>query len=79
MEAVKMQPKQWNEIQEVFVDTFGWKDGIKIMLDASWDIKRGKMVYEMSEREDSLLIKHLRTVYNKEKKWLEKEKVKLKK
>ena len=79
MEAVKMQPKQWNEIQEVFVDTFGWEDGIKKMLDASWDIKRGKMVYEMSEREDSLLIKHLRNVYNKEKKWLEKEKVKLKK
>tara|TARA_R100000231_G_scaffold50349_1_gene42769 strand:- start:42 stop:266 length:225 start_codon:yes stop_codon:yes gene_type:complete len=74
-----MQPKQWNEIQEVFVDTFGWEDGIKKMLDASWDIKRGKMVYEMSEREDSLLIKHLRNVYNKEKKWLEKEKVKLKK
>ena len=44
MEAVKMQSKQWNEIQEVFVDTFGWKDGIKIMLDASWDIKRGKGV-----------------------------------
>ena len=71
-----MEIKEWNDIQEVFVDTFGWKDGIKIMIDSSRDIKKDKAVYEMTPQEDRLLIKHLRNVYNKEAKCLEKEKAK---
>ena len=71
-----MEIKEWNNIQEVFVDTFGWKDGIKIMIDSSRDIKKDKAVYEMTPQEDRVLIRHLRTVYNKEAKCLEKEKAK---
>jgi hypothetical protein len=73
---MRLEIKEWNDIQEVFVDTFGWKDGIKIMIDSSRDIKKDKAVYEMTPQEDRLLIKHLRTVYNKEAKCLEKEKAK---
>lgn len=73
---MRLEIKEWNDIQEVFVDTFGWKDGIKIMIDSSRGIKKDKAVYEMTPQEDRLLIKHLRTVYNKEAKCLEKEKAK---
>jgi len=73
---MRLEIKEWNNIQEVFVDTFGWKDGIKIMIDSSRDIKKDKAVYEMTPQEDRLLIRHLRTVYNKEAKCLEKEKAK---
>jgi len=73
---MRLEIKEWNDIQEVFVDTFGWKDGIKIMIDSSRDIKKDKAVYEMTPQEDRLLIRHLRTVYNKEAKCLEKEKAK---
>jgi len=71
-----LEIKELNNIQEVFVDTFGWKDGIKIMIDSSRDIKKDKAVYEMTPQEDRVLIRHLRTVYNKEAKCLEKEKAK---
>jgi hypothetical protein len=73
---MRLEIKEWNNIQEVFVDTFGWKDGIKIMIDSSRDIKKDKAVYEMTPQEDRVLIRHLRTVYNKEAKCLEKEKAK---
>ena len=71
-----MEIKEWNKIQEVFVDTFGWQDGITLMIQSSRKIKKYKSVYEMTPQEDRLLIRHLRTVYNKEAKCLEKEKAK---
>jgi len=73
---MRLEIREWNNIQEVFVDTFGWQDGITLMIQSSREIKKYKAVYEMTPQEDRLLIKHLRNVYNKEAKCLEKEKAK---
>lgn len=67
---------KWNEIQNVFVDAFGWKRGIELMLDSVYEIKKSKHVYELNVQEDNQITKALRKVYNKEIKWQEKEKVK---
>ena len=70
---------KWNEIQDVFIDEFGWKRGIELMLDKASPIKKGKAVYELNMQEENQITKALRRAYNEELKWLEKEKVKLKK
>jgi hypothetical protein len=67
---------KWNEIQDVFVDAFGWKRGVELMLDSISSIKKGKHVYELNLQEENQITKVLRKTYNKEKQWLEKEKVK---
>jgi hypothetical protein len=47
------------------------------MIDASRETTKGlRSIYELNDREDYLLIKKLRTIYNKETTWHEKEKVK---
>lgn len=70
---------KWNEIQDVFIDEFGWKRGIELMLDKASPIKKSKAVYELNMQEENQITKALRRAYNEELKWLEKEKVKLKK
>ena len=67
---------KWNEIQDVFVDAFGWKRGVELMLGSISSIKKGKHVYELNLQEENQITKVLRKTYNKEKQWLEKEKVK---
>ena len=69
---------RWNEIQDVFVDAFGWKRGIELMLDSVSKIKKGKHVYELNVQEDNQITKALRKVYNKELKWQKQEKEKVK-
>jgi|TARA_R100001443_G_scaffold58514_2_gene69079 hypothetical protein len=69
-----MTIKKWNEIQDRFTDSFGWKRGIELMLDSAGSIKKSKAVYELSLSEDNRIIKQLRKVYNKELSWQEKEK-----
>ncbi len=70
---------KWNEIQDVFIDEFGWKRGIELMLDKASPIKKSKAVYELNMQEENQITKALRRAYNEELKWLEKEKVKSKK
>jgi|TARA_R110002074_G_scaffold81024_2_gene181846 hypothetical protein len=67
---------KWNEIQDVFVDAFGWQRGVELMLGSISSIKKGKHVYELNLQEENQITKVLRKTYNKEKQWLEKEKVK---
>ena len=67
---------KWNEIQDVFVDAFGWKRGVELMLGSISSNKKGKHVYELNLQEENQITKVLRKTYNKEKQWLEKEKVK---
>ena len=67
---------KWNEIQDVFVDAFGWKRGVELMLGSISSIKKGKHVYELNLQEENQITKVLRKTYNKEEQWLEKEKVK---
>ena len=68
---------KWNEIEESFTSKFGWYDGLRYMIDASRETTKGlRSIYELNDREDYLLIKKLRTIYNKETTWQEKEKVK---
>ncbi len=69
---------RWNEIQDVFVDAFGWKRGIELMLDSVSKIKKGKHVYELNVQEDNQITKALRKVYNEELKWQKQEKEKVK-
>ena len=69
---------KWNEIQDVFVDAFGWKRGVELMLDSVSKIKKGKHVYELNVQEDNQITKALRKVYNKELKWQKQEKEKVK-
>ena len=69
-----LEIKKWNEIERSFTTKFGWYDGIRHMTDISRDILKEKSVYELNEREDYLIIKQLRTKYDKETSWQEKEK-----
>jgi len=69
-----LEIKKWNEIQDSFIDKFGWKRGVELMLSKSSDIKKSKSVYELNVYEDNKIIKVLREAYNKELKWQEKEK-----
>jgi len=69
---------KWNEIQDVFVDAFGWKRGVELMLDSVSKIKKGKHVYELNVQEDNQITKALRKVYNEELKWQKQEKEKVK-
>ncbi len=73
-----MTVAKWNEIQDVFVDAFGWKRGIELMLDSVSKIKKGKHVYELNVQEDNQITKALRKVYNEELKWQKQEKEKAK-
>tara|TARA_R100000935_G_C2737088_1_gene124344 strand:- start:67 stop:285 length:219 start_codon:yes stop_codon:yes gene_type:complete len=68
---------KWNEIEHAFTSKFGWYDGLRHIIDASRKATKGeRSIYELNDREDFLLIKKLRTMYDKETTWLEKEKVK---
>ncbi len=75
MEGVLMKIQKWNEIEDSFTTKFGWYDGLRHMNNALKDITKGeRSVYELNDREDYFLIKQLRTVYEKEPTWHEKEK-----
>tara|TARA_R100000008_G_scaffold28683_1_gene15848 strand:+ start:4499 stop:4723 length:225 start_codon:yes stop_codon:yes gene_type:complete len=71
-----MTIKKWNEIEEVFTSKFGWNEGIDYLVNTARDVLKSRSVYELSGKEDYLLIKKLRTKYDKELKCLEKEKAK---
>ncbi len=73
-----MKISKWNEIQDVFIDSFGWKRGIELMLGSVTNIRRGKHVYELTEQQDNEITKTLRKVYNEEIKWQKQEKEKVK-
>jgi len=73
-----MKIKKWNEIQDVFIDSFGWKRGIELMLGSVTKIRKGKHVYELNVQEDNQITKTLRKVYNEELKWQKQEKEKVK-
>ena len=61
-----MEIKQWNDIQDKFVDAFGWDNGLRYMTSEARDILKYRSPYELNLREDSMLIKKLRSKYNKE-------------
>jgi hypothetical protein len=66
--------KKWNEIEHSFTTKFGWYDGLRYITTELKNITKGKRsVYELSSKEDYYLIKKLRTVYEKEPTWREKE------
>lgn len=70
-----MTIKKWNEIEHSFTSKFGWYDGLRLMVEELRIITKGdRSVYELNDREDYLLIKKLRTIYEKEPTWQEKEK-----
>ena len=69
-----MTIKKWNEIEHAFTTKFGWYDGLRYMTDILKDFTKGKRnVYELNDKEDYLLIKKLRTTYEKEPTWHVKE------
>ena len=61
-----MKIKQWNEIQDKFVDAFGWDNGIRYMVSEARDVLKFRSPYELSYAEDYLLVKKLRRKYNRE-------------
>ena len=69
-----MTIKKWNEIEHAFTTKFGWYDGIRHLTDVGKEVYKTRSVYELSEREDYLLIKKLRAKYDKELTWQENEK-----
>ena len=69
-----MTIKKWNEIEHAFTTKFGWYDGLRHLISTGKEVYKTKSIYELSEREDYLLIKKLRTIYEKEITWREKEK-----
>ncbi len=71
---MQVEVRKWNEIEHSFTSKFGWYDGIRHMTDTLKSFTKGKRsVYELSDKEDYLLIKKLRTVYEKEPTWHVKE------
>ena len=50
-----MKEDEWVKYQDSFIEKFGWKNGVKIMLEASSKIKGSKFLYELNEKEDALL------------------------
>ena len=68
-----MTIKKWNEIEYAFTKKFGWYDGIRHLLDVGKEVYKDRSIYELSEREDFLLIKKLRAKYDKEVSWQENE------
>ena len=68
-----MTIKKWNEIEYAFTKKFGWYDGIRHLTDVGKEVYKDRSIYELSEREDYLLIKKLRAKYDKEVSWREKE------
>ena len=74
MEETLLEVKKWNEIEHSFTTKFGWYDGLRYMTDILKDFTKGKRnVYELNDKEDYLLIKKLRTTYEKEPTWHVKE------
>ena len=74
MEVTLMEIKKWNEIEHYFTTKFGWYDGLRHMTDISKEFTKGeRSIYELSDREDYLLIKKLRTKYKQEPTWHVKE------
>ena len=69
-----MTIKKWNEIEDAFTTKFGWYDGIRYLTEVGKEVYKTRSVYELSEREDYLLIKKLRAKYDKEVSWQENEK-----
>jgi len=69
-----MTIKKWNEIEDAFTTKFGWYDGIRYLTNVGKEVYKTRSVYELSEREDYLLIKKLRAKYDKEVSWRESEK-----
>ena len=70
-----MEVKKWNEIEHKFTSKFGWYHGIRLMNEPLKNITKGKRsIYDLTSKEDYLLIKKLRTIYEKEPTWHEKEK-----
>ena len=61
-----MEIKKWNEIQDKFVDAFGWDNGLRYMTEEARDVLKYRSPYELNSREESLLIKNLRSKYNTE-------------
>ena len=69
-----MTIKKWNEIERAFTTKFGWYDGLRHLMSTGKEVYKTKSIYELSEREDYLLIKKLRAKYDKEVSWQENEK-----
>ena len=68
-----MTIKKWNEIEDAFTTKFGWYDGIRYLTEVGKEVYKTRSVYELSEREDYLLVKKLRAKYDKEVSWQENE------
>tara|TARA_R100001082_G_scaffold86338_1_gene52925 strand:- start:2555 stop:2770 length:216 start_codon:yes stop_codon:yes gene_type:complete len=71
-----LEIKEWNKIHDVFIDKFGWEVGTRLLIRTSKEYSGGKSVYEWNAWEDRAIIRALRKTYEKESKWLEKERVK---
>ena len=60
-----MKVKQRVEIEEKMANLMGWERAIDEMVDAKREVSRGTPIYELSPREDKLLLFKLRNKYER--------------
>ncbi len=58
-----MMVEKWVEIEAMFTDLMGHDKGIGAMVDIKRDVAPNKPIYDLSKREDDILIHRLRKRY----------------
>lgn len=58
-----MKVEKWIEIEELYTDLMGHNKGIGAMVDIKRDVAPKKPLYELSKREDDIIMHRLRKRY----------------
>jgi len=69
---MRLDIKEWNKIQDKFVESFGWDNGLRFMTSEAREVLKFRSPYELDTHEDHKLVKRLRSRYNEEIKYITK-------
>lgn len=60
-----MKVEKWVEIEERMANLMGWKKALDEMVDAKREVSPGTAIYDLSRREDKILLHKLRKRYER--------------
>ena len=58
-----MKVEKWVEIENQMCSLMGWRRGVDAMVDAKREVSPGTTIYELTRREDTILLHKLRKRY----------------